>query len=252
MRGGMLIRFLAWGVALGIVALPIIGVLSGNFAADRWPVRSLQLKAEFAHVDADQIRGAIAAEAGKGFFALDLKRVRAAVMALPWVGRVDASKHWPDTLQLTVFEQLPYARWGNDRLVTTAADLFSVPDMATVRGLPQLSGPDDRVAEVLAFHVRCLRQFSGSGIIVNEVRLSGRGGWQVLLDNDVVIDVGSEETDARLQRLTEVWPQIAAGGAAPAAIDLRYENGFSVRWIEAAPSTSTPAGAISTTSINKA
>ncbi|MEO6075456.1 MAG: cell division protein FtsQ/DivIB [Dokdonella sp.] len=252
MKGGLLIKFLAWSIALGIVALPIIGVLSGHFAADRWPVRSLQLKAEFAHVDADQIRGAIADEAGKGFFALDLKRVRAAVMSLPWVGRVDASKHWPDTLQLTVFEQLPYARWGNDRLVTTSGDLFSVPDISVAQGLPQLNGPDDRVADVLAFHVRCLRQFSGSGLVVREVRLSGRGGWQVLLANDVVIDVGSEETDSRLERLTAVWPQIAAGHAAPAAIDLRYENGFSVRWNDAAAPTSTPAGATPTTPVNKA
>lgn len=252
MKGGLLIKFLAWSIALGMVALPIIGVLSGRFAADRWPVRSLQLTAEFAHVDADQVRSAIAAEAAKGFFALDLKRVRAAVLALPWVGRVDASKRWPDTLELTVFEQLPYARWGDDRLVSSSGDVFSVPDMTAVQGLPQLSGPDDRVADVLAFHVRCLRQFSGSGLVAREVRLSGRGGWQVLLDNAVVIEVGSEKTDARLQRLTEVWPQIVAGRAAPTAIDLRYENGFSVRWSDAAPPMSTPAGATSTTPVNKA
>ena len=252
MKGGLLIKFLAWGLALSIVALPIIGVLSGRFAADRWPVRSLQLKAEFANVEAEEIRGAIAAEAGKGFFALDLKRVRAAVMALPWVGRVDASKRWPDTLELTVFEQLPYARWGDDRLVSASGDLYSVPNMSDVQRLPQFNGPDDRVAEVLAFHVRCLRQFSGSGLVVREVRLSGRGGWQVLLDDAVVIDVGSEKTDARLQRLTEIWPQIAAGRESPEAIDLRYENGFSVRWSEPAPPVSTPAGATAATPINKA
>ncbi len=252
MRGGLLMKLIAWGIALSLVALPIIGVLSGRFAADRWPVRSLQLKAEFAHVDADQIRAAIASEAGKGFFALDLKRVRVAVMALPWVGRVDASKRWPDTLELTVFEQLPHARWGDDHLVSTSGDLFRVPDMSAVQRLPQLNGPDHRVADVLAFHVRCLRQFAGSGLVVREIRLSGRGGWQVLLENAVVIDVGSEKTDARLQRLTEVWPQIAAGREAPAAIDLRYENGFSVRWSEPEAPTSTPAGATPTTPVNKA
>lgn len=252
MKGGLLVKFLAWGISLGIVTLPIIGVLSGRFAADRWPVRSLQLKAEFAHVDADQIRGAVAAEAGKGFFALDLKRLRADVMALPWVGRVDASKHWPDTLRLTVFEQLPYARWGGDRLVSASGTLFSVPDMSTVQGLPQLDGPDDRVADVLAFHVLCMRQFSESSLLVRAVRLSDRGGWQVLLENDVVIEVGSENTDARLQRLTEVWPQIATGREAPTAIDLRYENGFSVRWNEPTEPTSTPAGATPTPTINKA
>src|SRR5690606_29238321 len=41
MNGLWLPRVLAWGIAVTLVALPIVGVLNGWFAADRWPVRQL-------------------------------------------------------------------------------------------------------------------------------------------------------------------------------------------------------------------
>ena len=252
MRGSALIKLLAWTIALTLVALPIIGVLSGRFAADRWPVRSLHLKAEFAHVDADQIRGAIKGQAGNGFFALDLKKVRSAVMALPWVARVEVRKRWPDALELTVYEQVPFAHWGTDRLVSSSGEIFEVPEGAAVGGLPLLDGPDERVNDVLAFHAKCLRQFSGTGLTVSEVGLSARGGWRVTLANGVVIEVGSEEIDSRLRRFTDIWSRIAVGHAAPSAIDLRSENGFSVRWNDNSIPVSTPVGAAPASLVNRA
>lgn len=251
MRGGLLVKLLAWGIALSLIALPIVGVLSGRFAADRWPLRTLKLKAEFEHINAEQIRTAVAAQAGKGFFALDLGAVRNAVAELPWVARVEASKRWPDTLELTVYEQLPYARWGDTRLVSQAGELFTIPGMAAVQGLPQLSGPDDRLGDVLEFYAGCLRRFSGTGLVVNEVRLSGRGGWQLLLANGVVIDVGSENIDARLRRLLDIWPRLAAGRAAPASIDLRYENGFSVFWNDIPIPAPAPTGPAPAAPVNR-
>lgn len=251
MRGSLPIKLLAWGIALTLLALPIAGVLSGRFAADRWPLRTLNLKAEFEHVSAEQIRTAVAKQTGRGFFALDLAEVRNAVAALPWVARVEASKRWPDTLELTVYEQLPFARWGDTRLVSQAGELFTIPGMAAVQGLPQLSGPDERIGDVLDFYARCQRTFSGTGLVINEVHLSGRGGWQLILANGVVIDVGSESMDARLRRFLDIWPRLAAGRPAPAAVDLRYENGFSVRWSDIQFPAPAPTGPASAPPVNR-
>ena len=45
MRGA--IRLVAWCLAIALVALPIVGVLRGWFAANRWPVTQLTVQAEF-------------------------------------------------------------------------------------------------------------------------------------------------------------------------------------------------------------
>jgi hypothetical protein len=48
MRGT--VRLIAWCLAIALVALPIVGVLRGWFAANRWPVTQLTVQAEFKHV----------------------------------------------------------------------------------------------------------------------------------------------------------------------------------------------------------
>lgn len=241
MRSGLLLKLLAWGIALTLIALPVIGVLNGRFASDRWPVKKLQVQAEFNHVSAEQIRTAVSAQLGSGFFALNLDDVRSAVSTLPWVARVDARKRWPDTLELTVYEQLPFARWGDTRLISRSGQLFSVPGTAVLQGLPQMSGPDDRLADVLAFYKRCQTDFSGTGLLVTAVTLSDRGSWTLSLASGAQIAIGHDQVDARIKRFRDVWPQIASSqSVGPAYMDLRYQNGFAVRWAEAAPATSPP------------
>ncbi|MGH8213946.1 MAG: cell division protein FtsQ/DivIB, partial [Rhodanobacteraceae bacterium] len=123
-NGASTTRLLAWLLAIALIALPIVGVLQGWFAADRWPVQQLQVQAEFKHVSADELKKAVAPSLGAGFFALDLDRVRDEVAALPWVAKVEARKRWPDTLELRVIELHPIAHWGEGRLLGSDGRLF--------------------------------------------------------------------------------------------------------------------------------
>ncbi len=225
------LKLLAWGIALTLVALPFIGVLNGWFAAARWPVRQIELRAEYAHVSAEQIRATVHNHLLDGFFAVDLGDVQKAVAELPWVERVEARKRWPDTLQLTVFERQPYARWGADRLISRSGDIFAVPGAESMQGLAQLSGPDERLAEVLAFHAGCLREFAGSGLALRAVDLSARGSWRLTLASGALVEIGRVDAKARLERFLDVWPKLASAAAGPPVyVDLRYENGFALRW----------------------
>src|SRR6185437_2111336 len=152
MKGATGLRFAAWLIAITLVALPVVGVLQGWFASERWPVRALQVHATFSHVSATQVRTAVTPSLGAGFFAIDLDKVRDAVAALPWVSRVEVSKHWPDALDITITEIDPVAHWGSDALLGRDGRIFKVPNAGIVNGLPQFNAPDDRVAEVLEFY----------------------------------------------------------------------------------------------------
>jgi len=224
-------KLLAWGIALTLVALPIVGVLNGWFASERWPVDRLTVRAEFNHVSAEQIRAATQPLLGKGFFAIDLDQIRAAVARLPWVERVEARKQWPDVVDLVVYEQQPYAHWGTERLISRNGKIFSVAGAEGVQGLPRLSGPDERVADVLQFYADSLKEFSGSGLAIAGVVLSPRGGWKLELASGAVVEIGRDDTHRRVQRFLDVWPRLAGSKPTPPNyIDLRYENGFVVRW----------------------
>ena len=243
MRGSFLLKLIAWAIAITLVALPIVGVLNGWFASDRWPVTKLDVHAEFNHVSAEQIRAAVSPHLGEGFFAVNLADVRAAVAKLPWVERAEARKRWPDAIELAVYEQQPYARWGDDRLINRHGQVFKVSGTDGLQGLPELSGPDDRLDEVIQFHADCIKEFSGSGLIVTAVALSPRGGWTIRLASGASIAVGREHPKERLARFLDAWPKLAAGRTdTPAYVDLRYANGFAVRWgAGSTPATTTPA-----------
>lgn len=236
MNGGMIARLLAWSIALILVALPIVGVLNGWFASERWPLTKLAVRAEFNHVSAEQIRAAAQPQLGAGFFAIKLDAVRAAVAKLPWVEHVEVRKRWPDSIDLVVYEQQPYARWGEDRLINRQGGIFSVAGGNDLQGLPRLAGPDDRVAEVVEFYAGCVREFSGSGLTIAAARLSPRGGWSLDLASGAVIEMGRENAREHLDRFLDVWPRLAGSHpAAPVSIDLRYENGFAIRWTADSP-----------------
>ncbi|MET0232283.1 MAG: cell division protein FtsQ/DivIB [Rhodanobacteraceae bacterium] len=242
MRGSFLLKLIAWSIAITLVALPIVGVLNGWFASDRWPVTKLDVRAEFNHVSAEQLRAAVAPHLGEGFFAVNLADVRAAVAKLPWVEHAEARKHWPDAIELVVYEQQPFAHWGRGRLINRHGQVFSVAGIEGLQGLPELSGPDDRLDDVIRFHADCLKEFTGSGLIVTAVALSPRGGWTLTLASGASIAVGREEPRERLKRFLDAWPTLAAGRTeAPAYVDLRYANGFAIRWGgAAAPSAKSP------------
>jgi cell division protein FtsQ len=234
------VRFLAWSIALLLVALPVVAILNGWLAADRWPIERLRLTAEYQRVTGEQVRGAVASQLGRGFFAVDLADVQRSVAALPWVDRVEVRKRWPDLIEITVHEHRAFARWGADRLLSDHGALFTAPGLEQVQGLPQLDGPDARVQEVVALFTEAQRTFSGTQLAVRGVRLSARGSWSLTLADGARIVIGRAEPAPRLQRLVRYLPQLLQGEArAFDRIDLRYTKGFAVRWLPAAEPTST-------------
>ncbi|HEX6832589.1 MAG TPA: cell division protein FtsQ/DivIB [Rudaea sp.] len=232
MNSRFLLKSLAWAIALALVLLPVIGVLNGWFAAERWPVKFVEVESEFEHVSAEQIRGAAATRLGPGFFAVKLDDVRAAVAKLPWVEKVEVRKRWPDTVVLRVTELHPIARWGAQPLVSAEGTLFSAPGSDVIQGLPQLDGPDDALDRVLEFFGDSQRAMSGSGLTVSGAVLSARGSWKLVLGNGAEVMIGREQAQARLQRFVAVYPRLASGheGTVFERADLRYTNGFAIQW----------------------
>lgn len=224
-------RLLGWSFAIALVALPVVGVLQGWFAANRWPVTQLTVQAEFQHVSEAELRAAVMPRLGRGFFALRLDDVRQAVAALPWVESVEARKHWPDTLVLRIYERQPFARWNGNQLISRQGKVFAAPG-AVPAGLPDLHGPDSRLAEVVSFYAQTQKAFANTRLQINGVSLTDRGSWSLSTSNGAQIVVGDrDQAGRRLRRFLDVYPQIMTGHSGSFAyVDLRYTNGFAIRW----------------------
>jgi cell division protein FtsQ len=230
-----LARILAWTLAIALVALPVVAVLQGWIAGDRWPMRRLAVTGEFRQVDEAAVRTAVLPLVGDGFFAVDLDAVRGAVAALPWVERVEVRKRWPDRLEVTLHEHRPVARWVGDRMLSENGALFAAPPGAGA-GLPLFEGPEPRAGELMSVHGIARPLFLPLGLRVDTVRLSARGSWTLRLDDGTEIEAGRGDPQARLARFARMLPQLRNDPARRIVrADLRYTNGFAIVWQEVAP-----------------
>lgn len=230
-----LLRIAAWTLAIVLVALPVVAVLNGWIAGERWPMRRLAVTGEFSQVDEQAVRAAVLPLVQGGFFAVDLARVREQVAALPWVERVEVRKRWPDRLEVSLTEHTPVARWGENRMLSENGRLFEAPAGAGA-GLPLFEGPESRASELMSFHSLARPLFLTVGLKVEVVRLSARGSWSLRLDDGTEVEAGRGDPQARLARFARMLPQLrSADPRVLVRADLRYTNGFTLVWQDAVP-----------------
>lgn len=229
-----LARLLVWLLAVALVALPVVAVLEGWIGADRWPLTTLRATGQFERVDDAALREALLPYARQGFFAVDLDGARAAVAALPWVERAEVRKRWPDVLEVSLAEHVPFARWGEDRLLSARGVLFDAAGAEVPATLPLLHGPDARAGEVVEVFNHADGMFARLGMDVRALDLDARGNWTLALDNGTRVVVGRSQARSRLDRFARLVPRLLPQpGKQLEQADLRYTNGFALRWADA-------------------
>ena len=233
----VLLRILAWLLAIAVVALPVVAVLNGWVGAERWPLAKLRVHGEFKRVPAEVLQQTLLPYARSGFFAVSLQDAQHAVERLPWVESAQVRKQWPDVLEVSVVEHKPFARWGKDRLLSEQGRLFAIPHGLENAVLPQLDGPDAKTAEVVELYNDSRALFAPVGVDVQQAAMDARGSWSLLLGNGTEVIVGRNDARSRLARFARVLPQFKRGQLSIARADLRYTNGFALEWAkpEAAP-----------------
>jgi cell division protein FtsQ len=228
-----LLRILAWTLALALIALPVVAVVNGWIGTERWPLRTMRINDDLQRVDARQVRETMLPYASRGFFAVRLGDAQAAVARLPWVERAEVRKRWPDVIEVRIVEHRPFARWGEDRLLSEQGRLFPTAGIELPQALPRLHGPDSRVAEVVALYNESRAMFLPTGYDVHALQLDSRGSWSLVLSNGTEVVIGSHEARLRLGRFARLLPQLMNRQVLPMQrADLRYTNGFAVTWSE--------------------
>ncbi len=198
---------------------------------DTLPVRRVQIVGTLHHVDRAALQARLRDSVHGGFFSLDLRRVQAALEALPWVYRVSLRRVWPDRLVVAVEEQRPIARWGEDAFLNRYGEVFRAPRTPELARLPRIDGQPGREKALIERFVAVDRVLSPLGLAVEALQEDARHAQRLRLAGGLEIILGREEQMARLRRFAATYPRaLAPFVARVAAVDLRYANGFTVRW----------------------
>lgn len=197
---------------------------------DVLPITEIRLVGEFQQVNADALKDLVTSELGGNFFTVDVAGLHRKVISLPWVSFAWVDRVWPQTLQVRVVEETPVAYLKNAGLINGQGQLFvSNVDQAMIDGLPQVSGAVDMREQLISKYREFSRYFSAYDLRVASLDLDDRGAWKMRLSNGVLIVLGHDDIERRLNRFLKIFgQQMAQGKVAFKRADLRYANGFAL------------------------
>jgi cell division protein FtsQ len=235
--------------ALLLVAGTVAAVWGGVYyqGADLLPLRTIRIEGAIRNLRPADLEQAVASQLGAGFFRVDAQAVQDAALELPWARAVTVRRVWPDVLLLWVEEQEPFARWGEDGLVTAEGVVFRPRRSEIPQELPLLEGSDDSAPEVTEQYRRMQRQVQPLGLHIAALRLNRRGAWVIGFDDGMSVQLGTQLREERMARFLSVFPVLRAQGLQgdqqrrPVNVDLRYAGGMAVHWGSVAPDSGGPA-----------
>ena len=242
----------------GRYALAILLLLSGAGSAylvlgsllsmDRFAITEVSLYGTLKHLEKSRLQPILQRQLGRNFFTLDLAELRQSLLAESWLQQVKIKRSWPNRLHVVVQERQLFARWhglqsaSEQQLVDVQGQLFAAMLSAQERSRwPLLSAQPEHVQMMLAAYQQASHITQRLGLKINRLRLDERQSWSLTLSNNLNVILGRDQQDddnfvSRLQRLVAIYPTVIAPQLDRIAeIDMRYVDGFSVRWHETEP-----------------
>ena len=218
---------------ISLTILFMAALMSGVIKSNHWKIVNIHLNAEFKRVNSEQIRVVVASQSERSFFKVNPNNIKEKLAKIPWVQHVSVNKKWPNSLIIKLIEHKAVATWNNDKLLNENGEIFEVDRIDDLTSLPQIQGNENNSKLIWDKFVRFNEIIKKMGYDINSTSISNRGGWKLSLSNGVDLNLGSQQMDAKLVRLTDTWTKLLqTNQQLPLYIDLRYTNGYVVKWPE--------------------
>jgi len=247
-------NFLANALAVLAVLILLAALLLWVAHRPYFQIKNVALESsqggQLHYVQVDALAHDIQGKVTGGFFDINLDEARRVFEAIPWVRRAQVKREWPNQLRVTIEEQEPLAFWNDEQLINRWGEVFTADKAPLSRTgqadvIPQLNGPEQSERLVIQRYAEVARWVAPLGLDIQQVTLSPRYAWDVVLSNGMQLLIGrdpaAEATDphgrsgaqsfaARIERFIQAWPDLSErlAGRAIARADLRYNDGFAI------------------------
>ena len=222
------------------VTLVVAALVTWALRAPWFSIAGIVVSGDVNHNNALTLKANVAPRLAGSFFTLDLAKARQAFESVPWVRRAVVRREFPNRLHVRLNEHHAVAYWGPEsesRLVNSFGEVFEANvDEVEQDAMPRLYGPDGQAALVLATYRALQPLFENLNLEMDQLELSGRGGWVSRLDTGAVLQLGRgsvEEVQQIADRFLKTLSQVTARhGRKPEALesaDLRHEGGYAIR-----------------------
>jgi cell division protein FtsQ len=226
------LRWLGVALALALVGFGIHAGARKLRDPEAFPLRNVRVEGELRNLAEADLQPLAREYLGRNFFIANLDDLRAALATNPWIEDLEVRRWWPDTVDIQLRERIAFGYWGerND-MVDVNGTRFHPPTLRQPGPWPRLSGPDGREKTLIKAWREVRALFDPLGLKLARLAQDERRAWRLTFDNGLEVYIGREQFEERLRRLARVYPSVLAAQADRiAVVDLRYVNGFAVRW----------------------
>lgn len=226
------------GIACGGVLLFVHGKDVVTQASAR-PIKSIGVQGHFVHVSREEISERVEPMIVGGFLQSPLSAIKRELEQHPWIAQATVSRRWPDELYISIVEEQAIARWSDVGFLNHRGDLIEVEQGSRLKALPLLSGSPGQEQSVMQHYQQLAQMFRPHGLRIKELHSNKLMSRRLVLDNDVTIQLGRDQTLEKIQRFLVVYNQeLREKMDEIASVDLRYGNGLAVQWREQDESSS--------------
>lgn len=252
---GKVPAWLRWGVGLILFVLLGLFITDHLFNPQKFQITDIKINGHLKNIDADQIKRVIESKIDGNYFSVSLESLEDQIEQLPWAFSASLRRRWPSTLLVEVKEIHPVAVWSESQWLNFTGDLVEVQPIAKQQfsGLPRLYGLENEIESIWSFFRRWSGAFASTGLSLEGLTLDANGLWHLELslgalslsqDGPVEIDtkeqkptvrmiVDRELSSDRIDRFIRTLNQhLIVQFPFMLSIDLRYPNGFAIRWID--------------------
>ncbi len=230
-----------WGPRLRVLSVVLalaavgFGVQTGSRKLREpgaFPLRNVRVEGELRNLTEADLQPLASEYLGLNFFIANLDALHTALAAHPWIEDVAVRRWWPDTVEIRLRERTAFGYWGEQEdMVDVNGRRFHPTVVRQAGPWPQLKGPDGREKALIKAWRDVCALFDPIGLTLVKLAQDERRSWWLTFDNGLEGYVGRERFEERLRRLAQVYPRVLAAQADRiAVVDLRYVNGFAVRW----------------------
>ncbi len=197
------------------------------------PISSVIVQGDFEHLTKGSVETLIEEYVKRSFIKENLSAMRKSLLAEPWIDNVALKREWPNILHITIEEQRAIARWDDRGFVNYRGDLILTDKGLLSSDLPILRGGEDEAHLLMKKYQFLSEALNKHELTVSVLEKNKVGIWGAELSNGWVLLLGRADINQKIQRLLLALEQKAILLSSEVdRIDLRYENGLSVKWIE--------------------
>ena len=195
------------------------------------PIRYVRIEGVFQYLEKDDIKKLLQPLVTTDFFSADVQAMQRSALSLPWVAAVKVKRIWPDAIDIKIFERKPAVRWGGKSLLNQHGEIFSPENIDAFKALPLLIGPKGQESELFEIMQSLSLALKENALKLSTFEVSERRSWKITLMNGMEMQLGRTEPLKKFKVFLQTLPVLGKDNLrAISRVDLRYPNGFAVRW----------------------